>query len=222
MTADGWSAAVRRRLGLGRLVALGGFEDGVWISERAAASVLGAAAAALAGCGVTSLRISPADPGAGVEAAFPAPPTALAPGPHRVSVELVALGGRPLPELVAGLREALLTAARDRLGLLVSDIDVEVTALVDVLPDPPDGPPPPGPADQPASAAATAALTTPGVARLTAELGPPVHRADGHIRVELASAPPHNPLEVGRAVRTAVGRAVPDADSVAVLVTWAG
>lgn len=185
-------------------------------------SVLGAAAAAVPGCAVTSLRLAPADPGAPAEPAVPAPPSALGPGPLRVVAELAVLGGRPLPELAAAVREALFTAARGGLGLVVSDVDVEVTALLDELPDPPDGGPPPGPADQPASATAAAALTTPGVARLTAELGPPVQTTEGHLRVELATAPPHNPLEVARAVRVAVGRAAPEADSVAVLITWAG
>ncbi|MEU9099467.1 hypothetical protein [Streptomyces sp. NPDC048361] len=222
MTGDGWSTAVRRRLGLGRLLALGGREDGVWITERAAVSVLRAATAAVPGCAVTSLRLAPADPGALTEPVVPAPPSALSPGPLRIAAQLAALGGRPLPELAATVREALFTAARDRLGLIVSDVDVEVTALLDELPDPPDGGPPPGPADPAASVAATAAFTTPGVARLTSELGPPVHTADGHIRVELATDPLHNPLEVARAVRAEVRRDVPDAASVAVLITWAG
>ncbi|MCX5383211.1 hypothetical protein [Streptomyces sp. NBC_00083] len=222
MTGDGWSAAVRRRLGLGRLLALGGREDGAWITERAAVSVLGAAAAAVPGCAVTALRLAPADPGAAGEPAVPAPPSALDPGPLRVAAELAALGGRPLPELAAAVREALFTAARDRLGLVVSDVDVEVSALLDELPDPPDGGPPPGPADRPDSVAATAAYTTPGVARLTAELGPPVHTTEGHIRLELATAPLHHPLEVARAVRAEVRRDVPEAASVAVLITWVG
>ncbi|MFD6422484.1 hypothetical protein [Streptomyces sp. NPDC060198] len=38
--ADGWTASVRERLGLGRLLPLGGPGDGAWIAERAAASVL--------------------------------------------------------------------------------------------------------------------------------------------------------------------------------------
>ncbi|MGW2277105.1 hypothetical protein [Streptomyces sp. NPDC001770] len=38
--ADGWTASVRERLGLGRLLPLGGPADGAWIAERAAASVL--------------------------------------------------------------------------------------------------------------------------------------------------------------------------------------
>ncbi|MGW8986095.1 hypothetical protein ACWGQ9_26000 [Streptomyces parvus] len=43
--ADGWTAGVRERLGLGRLLPLGDPADGVWIAETAAASVLRGAAA---------------------------------------------------------------------------------------------------------------------------------------------------------------------------------
>ncbi|MFB8142809.1 hypothetical protein [Streptomyces parvus] len=43
--ADGWTAGVRERLGLGRLLPLGDPVDGVWIAETAAASVLRGAAA---------------------------------------------------------------------------------------------------------------------------------------------------------------------------------
>ncbi|SCF85019.1 hypothetical protein [Streptomyces sp. Cmuel-A718b] len=43
--ADGWTAEVRERLGLGRLLPLGDPADGVWIAETAAASVLRGAAA---------------------------------------------------------------------------------------------------------------------------------------------------------------------------------
>ncbi|MFJ8307445.1 MULTISPECIES: hypothetical protein [unclassified Streptomyces] len=220
MTGDGWNAAVRRRLGLGRLLALGGPRDGAWISERAAAAALGAAAARLPDLCVTSLRLAPADPEAPGEAVVPAPPSALPPGPLRISAELAARGDQPLPELAAGLRDALLTAADERLGLLVSDVDLRVTALLDALPDPPPSGPPPGVAEPPATAAAAAALSTPGVAHLTAELGPPVHTAAGHIRLELATTPPHHPLEVARAVRNAVATATPEAKSVAVLITW--
>lgn len=220
MTGDSWSSAVRRRLGLGRLLALGDLQDGAWITERAAVSVLGAAAAALPGLAVTSLRLAPADPECGAEPLVPAPPSALPPGPLRITADLTALGGHPLPELTAALRDALFTAADDRLGLPVSDIDLRVTSLSDALPDPLPGGPPPGPAEPPATAAAAAALATPGVSHLTSELGPPVHTAAGHVRVELATT--HHPLEVARAVRDAVGRAAPEADSVAVLITWAG
>ncbi|MFF3698256.1 hypothetical protein [Streptomyces sp. NPDC002221] len=220
MTGDAWSAAVRRRLGLGRLLALGGPRDGSWITERAAVAVLGAAAATLPGLATTSLRLGPADPEARAEPLVPAPPSALAPVPLRVTARLAALGGLPLPELAVALREVLFTTADERLGLVVSDVDLQVAELLDALPEPPDGGPPAGPAEPPATAAAAAARATPGVAHLTAELGAPVHEADGHVRVELATT--GQPLEVARAVRAAVARAVPGADSVGVLVTWVG
>ncbi|MFD7015584.1 hypothetical protein [Streptomyces sp. NPDC059928] len=222
MTGDGWSAAVRRRLSLGRLLALGGPEDGTWITERAATAVLRAAVGQLPGLAVTSLRLAPADPDAPAEPVVPAPPSALPPTALRISAELTARGDQPLPELAAGLRDALLAAADDRLGLVVSDVDLRVTALLDVLPDPLLGGPPPGAAEPAATAAAAAALSTPGVAHLTAELGSPVHTTAGHIRLELATTPPHHPLEVARAVRSAVAAVVPEAESVAVLITWSG
>ncbi|MFI6472412.1 hypothetical protein ACIBL5_19435 [Streptomyces sp. NPDC050516] len=220
MTGDSWNSAVRRRLGLGRLLALGDVRDGAWITERAAVSVLRAASATLPGLAVTSLRLAPADPESRIEPSVPPPPTALPPGPLRITAELAALGGHPLPELTATLREALFTAADDRLGLPVSDIDLSVTSLLDTLPDPQPGGPPPGPAEPPATAAAAAALGTPGVAHLTAELGSPIHATQAHLRVELATT--RHPLEVARAVRDAVARAAPEANSVAVLITWAG
>ncbi|MEU8570959.1 hypothetical protein AB0C51_21890, partial [Streptomyces pathocidini] len=34
MAADGWAGTVRRQLGLGRLLPLGGPDDGAWITER--------------------------------------------------------------------------------------------------------------------------------------------------------------------------------------------
>ncbi|MGX1121441.1 hypothetical protein RKD37_006804 [Streptomyces ambofaciens] len=49
-TADGWTRTVRERLGLGRLLPLGGPEDGAWIAERAAREVLLAAAPGGARC----------------------------------------------------------------------------------------------------------------------------------------------------------------------------
>ncbi|KOU34791.1 nucleopolyhedrovirus P10 family protein, partial [Streptomyces sp. WM6378] len=127
MTGDSWSSAVRLRLGLGRLLALGDVRDGAWITERAAVSVLRAASATLPGLAVTSLRLAPADPESRIEPLVPPPPTALPPGPLRITAELAAVGGHPLPELTATLREALFTAADDRLGLPLSDIDLSVT-----------------------------------------------------------------------------------------------
>ncbi|WP_097972984.1 hypothetical protein [Streptomyces sp. gb14] len=63
--ADGWTAGVRERLGLGRLLPLGGPADGVWIAETAAASVL--RAAARPGAVLGELRIGLAEEAAPVE-----------------------------------------------------------------------------------------------------------------------------------------------------------
>ncbi|XUZ24267.1 hypothetical protein ACQVDT_04525 [Streptomyces sp. RMIT01] len=68
--ADGWTAGVRERLGLGRLLPLGGPADGVWIAETAAASVL-RGAAARPGAVLGELRIGLAEeaaPGEGTGA----------------------------------------------------------------------------------------------------------------------------------------------------------
>src|SRR6478735_9120963 len=80
--ADGWTAAVRQRLGLGRLLPLGGPADGAWIAERAAVAVL---RRAVTGPGpvLGELRISLADPDGAPEAEVEPPPSALRPGPPR-------------------------------------------------------------------------------------------------------------------------------------------
>ncbi|MGW1207603.1 hypothetical protein [Streptomyces cyaneofuscatus] len=64
--ADGWTAAVRQRLGLGRLLPLGGAVDGAWIAETAAASVL--RGATVEGAVLGTLRIGPAREATGAEA----------------------------------------------------------------------------------------------------------------------------------------------------------
>ncbi|MFJ4967240.1 hypothetical protein [Streptomyces sp. NPDC088755] len=154
--ADGWTAAVRQRLGLGRLLPLGGAVDGAWIAETAAASVL--RGAAVPGAVLGMLKIGPAraavgtDPraeagpaGAGLAgvgpagagsvgagpAVPPAPPSALPPGPLRIEAEFRAAGDRPLPDAAAALRAALVTAASARLGLEVAEVDLRVTALLE-------------------------------------------------------------------------------------------
>ncbi|NEC74051.1 nucleopolyhedrovirus P10 family protein, partial [Streptomyces rochei] len=48
-TADRWTQAVRERLGLGRLLPLGGPGDGAWIAERAVRGALLAAAGGVPG-----------------------------------------------------------------------------------------------------------------------------------------------------------------------------
>ncbi|WP_156724328.1 nucleopolyhedrovirus P10 family protein [Streptomyces apocyni] len=188
MTADGWAQAVRDQLGLGRLLALGGASDGAWITERAAAGVLRGAAADTSGVRVERLRLALADPADVAEPAVPPPPSALPPGPLRVSAEFAATSGEPLRVAADRLRAALAEAAEVRLGLLVGVVDLRVTGLLDGAAsdaDPAgrdDAPSPPGETDPTAAAAAlvgegdearaaTAAEAAAGVARLTGALG---------------------------------------------------
>ncbi|WP_433396459.1 hypothetical protein [Streptomyces sp. CA-146814] len=242
--ADGWTAAVRQRLGLGRLLPLGGAVDGTWIAETAAASVL--RGAAVEGAVLGTLRIGPARAaldadtraeaggpvGAGgpartggpaaVVAVPPAPPSGLPPGPLRIEAEFRAAGDRPLPDAAAALRAALVTAAAARLGLDIVEVDLRVTALFDdAAPDQVTDPPAPAPApvgkaDGPAGEAAAA---VPGVVSLTRVLGSPVHTAEDHIRVEVATAVDRRALDVARSVRTAVSAATGTGLPVSVLVT---
>ncbi|WP_241837799.1 hypothetical protein [Streptomyces sp. CB03234] len=240
-TADGWMATVRSRIGLGRLIPLGDAADGAWIAERAADAVLRRAARQVPGVEPGRLRIALAGAASATVPAFPAPPGSVPPGALRVEAEFAAGYGVPLPDLTERVRTALFTAAEVHLGLAVSEVDLRVTALLDAPPDSPATPAPPSedpaatpaatpdgpakgpaddlsddhsddPADDPAAAAAAA---VPGVARLTTVLGPSVHRAAGHLRIELATAPDHRALDVARAVRGAVDSTAP----VTVLVT---
>ncbi|MFI6643519.1 hypothetical protein [Streptomyces sp. NPDC050504] len=201
-TAD----AVRRRVGLGRLLPLGGAADGAWITERAAVAVLRAAAArAVPGAEVGTLRLGLA--GAPHQAATPVtpPPSALPPGVLRAEAECAATLDAPLPTTAEALRRALLTAADERLGLLVTEVDVRVTELLDEAPGPPRAGAPPK-----ARGADPVVLAVPGVAHLTAVLG-----ASERL-VEVATTGQRRALDVARGVRDAVGRPV------AVLITWAG
>lgn len=229
--ADGWTAAVRQRLGLGRLLPLGGPADGAWIAETAAASVL-RGAAARPGTVLGKLRIGPTEeavagsgqdgaPAPGDPAPPPTPPSGLPPVPLRIQAEFSATPDRPLPDTAAALRAALLTAAAARLGLEIAEVDLTVTALLE------DGAPDqvtePGTAAarvaEPEGPVATAAAGAPGVVSLTRALGSPVHTDRDHVRVEVATAGDHRALDVARSVRTAVAAATEARLPVSVLVT---
>ncbi|MET9663078.1 hypothetical protein ABZY11_41165, partial [Streptomyces sp. NPDC006510] len=127
--------------------------------------------------------------------------------------------GRPLPAAADALRSTLLTAAGQRLGLVVAAVDVRVTELLDTPPERPA----PGPTEvrgaRAEGAAGIAAAGVPGVVTLTRVLGQAVHTGPDHVRVELATDPGHRALDVTRAVRVAVAAAVEGSPSVAVLVT---
>jgi hypothetical protein len=234
MTAEQWARTVRHQLGLGRLLPLGGPHDGAWISEEVAQGVLRAAVQELPDVRLGGVRIGLADPEDTHEPAVPPPPSALPPGPLRVTAEFEATPARPLPVTAERLRTGLAGAAERLLGLELGEVDLRVTALVDE-----DAEPSPvrqaelpravaaGPGDE--ALVAGAALTVPGVDRLTGLLGRPVHIGDRetgdgslprrHVRVELAVGADRRALDVAREVRAAVGAALLDGPTVAVLVT---
>ncbi|MFD0314148.1 nucleopolyhedrovirus P10 family protein [Streptomyces flavalbus] len=237
MTAD-WTQAVRQQLGLGRLLPLGGPRDGAWLTEGAARTVLEHAALAVPGVRLGRTRIGLADPEHTYDPAVPAPPSALPPGPLRLTADFEASSAEPLPASAARLRTALAEAAARRLGLTVAEIDLRVTGLLEegLLEDggAPERTPAPEPprareATEPTEArAAAAALAVPGVDRLTGALGRPVHLTDSgadaalprpHVRLELAVRADHRAVDVAREVRARVGEALPGHPSVAVLVT---
>ncbi|MFF8191405.1 hypothetical protein ACF05L_11220 [Streptomyces bobili] len=229
--------AVRRHLDLGRLLPLGGPEDGTWITEQAAVRVLRRVAAEVPGVRLESLRIGSAPLEPVYEPAVRPPASALPPGPLRLEAAFTASLRQPLPETADHLRSTLLNAAAERLGLATVTADLRVTDLHD------DGPETVGrsrtstramkPLPEGASARssqpttetganpgltrelADVAAAVPGVARLTTVLGTrPVkvedhddHPPGRHIEIQLAVAHGHHPLEVARAVRAAVADA---------------
>ncbi|MFJ4357576.1 nucleopolyhedrovirus P10 family protein [Streptomyces massasporeus] len=240
MTADRWTQAVRHQLGIGRLLPLGDARDGAWIAERAAEAVLRSAAWDAPGVRLDALRIAVADPEDTAEPAVPAPPSALPPGPLRVTAEFSATASQPLPTTASLLRATLATAATQRLGLVVTEVDLKVTGLLDDegpgeagiaarLPEPPSAAPAGG-GDE--GRVAAAALGVEGVLRLTGALGHPVHIEElphegaalphRHIRLELAVGADRRARDVAREVRTMVRRVLPDHPTVAVVVSAIG
>ncbi|RSN85564.1 nucleopolyhedrovirus P10 family protein [Streptomyces sp. WAC 05379] len=238
-TADRWTQAVRQQVGLGRLLPLGGAQDGAWISEQAAEAVLRRAAGDMRGARLGALRIALGDPENTRDAAVPAPPSALPPGPLRVTADFAATAAEPLPATADRLRALLTAAATERLGLTVTEVDLRVTALLDdsAEPDavrPPDPAQAAGPAGPDEERVTAAALAVPGVDRLTAALGGLGHAVrieqrqgtaalpHRHVRVEIAVGGDHRALDVAREVRERVRAALTDRPTVAVLVTAVG
>ncbi|MFF5478509.1 nucleopolyhedrovirus P10 family protein [Streptomyces sp. NPDC012935] len=238
-TADGWTQAVRERLGLGRLLPLGGARDGAWISEKAAEAVLRRAAEDMREVRLGALRIGLTDPEDAQEAAVPPPPSALPPGPLRVTADFAATAAEALPTTADRLRGLLAGAAAEDLGLTVTEVDLRVTALLDEDAEPaPVHRPEPTRAAEPANPdeerVAAAALAVPGVSQLTGALGGlnrAVHieaRQDEaalprrHVRVEIAVRADRRAVEVAREVREWVGESLADRPTVAVLITAVG
>jgi hypothetical protein len=241
-TSDGWTAAVRARLALGRLLPLGAGADGTWLAERAATAELRRAASAVppgtVGPALGRLRLSSAGQDAAAQdvsggPAVPPPPSALPPGPLRIDGEFAAGRDEPLPAVAARLRAVLFSCARDELGLVVTEVNLRATHVLDPAENPPGslaqnpaGSPAGEQAEEPEASPqgpqALAAAAVAGVAYLTEVLGQAVHVTEDHVRVELATAAGHRPPDVSRAVRAAVAASVAGAPTVAVLITAVG
>jgi hypothetical protein len=219
---------VRHPLGFGRLLPLGGPQDGAWLAEAAADAVLRRAAAEVAEVRLGAVRIALADPADVTEAVVPAPPGAVPPGPLRLSADFAATAAEPLPATASRLRRAL-AAATTRLGLAVTEVDLRVTDLLEEEPAAAEAVRAPRPpsvregTDPEGARVTAAALAVPGVVRVTGALSREVHFDAAlprrHVRVEVALTDGPRAVEVVRQVRTAVGAALVDQPTVAVLVT---
>ncbi|MFD3655252.1 hypothetical protein [Streptomyces sp. NPDC058620] len=235
MKTEAWTQAARHQLDLGRLLPLGGSDDGTWITEQAVVQALGRTAAEIPGVRLESLRIGSAPLEPVSAPAVRRPAGALPPGPLRIEATFAASLWQPLPETADELRSALLTSAAERLGLATVTVDLRVTnlhegpetgvtprtAAVTMRPTPEaaaarSSPPVAGTGFMRGLAGELADVATgvPGVARLTAVLGSrPVKVEDHddppgrHVEVHLAVTPGRHPLEVARAVREAVADA---------------
>jgi hypothetical protein len=200
VSVDRLADAVREQLAPGPVLPLGEADDGTWITEHAAVVVLRRAAHGRAVGGrirLGALRIGlAAGSGPGVPA--DAPPGSLPRRPLRIEAAFEASPGRPLPDTAERLRRVLWESAREGIGLAVAVVDLTVTGLMD------DGDPalaaaPALTGPSPGLASALGAAAVPGVARLTSRIG------GFGFGVQIAVAAGYRPLEVARAVRTAVG-----------------
>ncbi|MEV8424545.1 hypothetical protein [Streptomyces niveus] len=219
-STDGWPAAVHLLHGLGRALPLGETQDATWLFERAATTELRRAGATVPGTAPGRLRIDLADPDTAGVLAVAAPPSALPPGPLRIDGEFAALPGEPLPALADQLRRVLLACAADRLGLHVTEVNLQVTALLESADASPVASTPVEVLTaSPNHEAAFTTVTVPGVAHLTRTLGSPVTERRGHLRVEIATAAGHHPLHVARDVRRAITATLPSGTAVSVMIT---
>ncbi|MCB5169465.1 Asp23/Gls24 family envelope stress response protein [Streptomyces bambusae] len=110
--------AVRLELRPGRNLPLGEADEESWIYESVAARTLRNAAQQVPGVLAGSCRIAP-----------PGSRTSPARGPVTVRLGITVAYGLDLQATTRAVRESLARAARDRLGLPVSDVHVTVTDL---------------------------------------------------------------------------------------------
>ncbi|MCP9998400.1 hypothetical protein LUX34_26905 [Streptomyces werraensis] len=165
MTTDRWTQMVRQQVGLGRILPLGTARDGAWITERAVGAALRRAAERnMPEVRLDGVRVGLADPDAALEPAVPAPPSALPPGPLRLTATFAATAAWPLPETASRLRTALAVAATERVGLDLTEVDLRVTELLDTEPaaERPGAPGKPGVLHEPGATDRPARTDTPG------------------------------------------------------------
>ncbi|MFI8360484.1 Asp23/Gls24 family envelope stress response protein [Streptomyces sp. NPDC085612] len=110
--------AVRLELRPGRNLPLGEVGEDSWIYESVAARTLRTAAEQVPGVLAGSCRITP--PGSRTQ------PTR---GPSTVHLAITVVYGHDLPTTTRAVRENLIRAARQHLGLTLGDLDVTVTDL---------------------------------------------------------------------------------------------
>ncbi|WP_051699799.1 Asp23/Gls24 family envelope stress response protein [Streptomyces sp. NRRL F-4474] len=108
---------VRLELRPGRTLPLGEADEDIWMYESVAARTVRAAAEEVPGVRAGSCRIAP--PGGGVR------------GPVTVRLEVTVEYGHDLRATSEAVRRGAVSAARDRLGLTVSALDVTVSDLHD-------------------------------------------------------------------------------------------
>ncbi|MEU3460365.1 hypothetical protein ABZ721_10455 [Streptomyces sp. NPDC006733] len=125
---------VRTEVRPGRTLPLGEVADDDWITETAAARVLREAAESVRGVAAGSCRIHPLSATPGSARSFALPGTRLPREPLRVALEVAAPLSWTIPAVAAAVRERVLTAARERVGLDVAQIDVTVIDLLDDQP----------------------------------------------------------------------------------------
>lgn len=248
VAVEAWTQAVRNQLALGRLLPLGGPEDGTWITEEAAVRALRRAAAEIPGVRLETLRIGSAPHEPVSEPAVRPPASALPPGPLRIEATFAASLGEPLPHTADQLRSALLNWASERLGLVTVTADLRVTDLLEgsetvvksrTTAEPMRPAPKAAAAPAPAPARSSPPVTgtgsmqgpvgeladvvtgVPGVARLTAVPG------GRPVKMEDLDDPPGRHVEIHLAVAPGhhplvVARAVRDAVADAVITSTAG
>lgn len=117
---------VRLELRPGRTLPLGDEGEDAWIVEAAAARTVRSAAESLPGVRAGSCRIGPLE-----EPAAPAPAGRLTRGPVRIRVEVQVPLMWSLPEVADRVRERILAAVDEDLGMRVAVVDVTISDLIE-------------------------------------------------------------------------------------------